>query len=209
MTRLRFLYCKDSELALFSHLDLWRALARLLRRADLPVEFSCGYHPRPRISMGPSLPLGATGEEELCDIYLEDSPEVDILDRLNAAAPPGLHFKKSWVIEGKASALTANSFLSSWIFKGSWERRLDEEEFGKLTIGHFFIQRLTPKGTKEVDIGLYLRALGIAEGLIRAEVLSTPSGGCRPEEIIGFLAEKGFPFSIHSLHRKHLHLLGS
>lgn len=209
MIRLRFLYVKGPELAFFSHLDLLRAITRLLRRAEIPVTYSRGYHPRPHISMGPPLPLGATGEEELCDIFIDQQTEASLLDTLNAHAPPGLKFKKCWPVGEGEKSLAAHSFLSSWLFKGIWEREPGGGELGELGSGPLLIRRVTPKGAKEIDLSLFLRALQVGQDWMRADLLSTPAGGCRLEEIIGFLAEKGSSFRPHSMHREHLFLLDS
>lgn len=75
--RLRACLGKLGEMALTSHLDLVRLLDRAVRRAALPIAFTGGYHPGPRISPANALPLGATSSGELVDFELTEAMEPD------------------------------------------------------------------------------------------------------------------------------------
>ena len=81
--RYRITFTKDEAQRFTSHLDLHRAWGRLLRRAGLPLLYSQGFNPRPRIQLSTALPLGCTSEHELADIWLtEEIPCSEILERL-------------------------------------------------------------------------------------------------------------------------------
>ncbi|MDX2097155.1 MAG: TIGR03960 family B12-binding radical SAM protein [Leptolyngbyaceae cyanobacterium bins.59] len=68
--RLRVQFGKQQEMALVSHLDLMRLFDRVLRRANLPIAFTGGFHPHPRIAIASALPLGATSSGEIVDFEL-------------------------------------------------------------------------------------------------------------------------------------------
>ena len=88
--RYRITFTKEEAQRFTSHLDLHRAWGRLLRRARLPILYSKGFNPRPRIQLSTALPLGFTSEHELADIWLtEEIPCPEILERLQCSAPPG------------------------------------------------------------------------------------------------------------------------
>jgi radical SAM family uncharacterized protein/radical SAM-linked protein len=70
--RLRVWFGKLGEMALLSHLDLVRLFDRAVRRAALPVTFTGGFHPTPRISPASALPLGATSSGEIVDFELTE-----------------------------------------------------------------------------------------------------------------------------------------
>jgi len=70
MQRLRFRFSRGEELKYISHLDLMRLWSRALRRAGLPVAYSEGFSPHPKISLAAPLPIGVTSEAELMDITL-------------------------------------------------------------------------------------------------------------------------------------------
>ncbi len=87
----RINYQKGVELKYIGHLDLYRAWERLVRRATLPIAYTQGFNPHPKINMSPALPLGFTSICEIIDIWLEvdyDPKEVEALCK--KAAPPGI-----------------------------------------------------------------------------------------------------------------------
>ncbi len=74
-----------------SHLDLHRTWERTLRRAGLPLAYSLGFNPRPKINLASALPLGFTSQAEVVDIILERQlPLSEVDHRLREAVPPGL-----------------------------------------------------------------------------------------------------------------------
>lgn len=82
---------KTSAMRYTGHLDLQRTWERTLRRASLPLAYSQGFRPRPRLSLAAALPLGCTSQAELADIWLEQEIDADeVLRRLQRAQPPGL-----------------------------------------------------------------------------------------------------------------------
>jgi radical SAM-linked protein len=68
--RLRVTFAKGEEVKYISHLDLMRLWERALRRANVPLAYSLGYNPRPKISIAFPLAVGVTGQEELMDVTL-------------------------------------------------------------------------------------------------------------------------------------------
>lgn len=82
------IFTKLGLLKYISHLDLLRLFQRVVRRADLPVVFSRGYHPLPQIKMGDALKLGVESENEEMEIILkEEMSPVELKERLNAELP--------------------------------------------------------------------------------------------------------------------------
>jgi len=71
MQRLRLRFSRGKEIKYISHLDLMRLWERALRRAGIPLAYSEGFTPHPRISLAAPLPIGVTSEAELMDITLQ------------------------------------------------------------------------------------------------------------------------------------------
>lgn len=71
--RLRVWFGKLGDMALLSHLDLLRLFDRVVRRAQIPIAFTGGFHPSPRISPANALALGATSSGEIVDFELTRS----------------------------------------------------------------------------------------------------------------------------------------
>jgi radical SAM-linked protein len=70
MQRLRIRFSRGEEIKYISHLDIMRLWERALRRARIPLAYSEGFNPRPRISLAAPLSVGVTSEAELMDIFL-------------------------------------------------------------------------------------------------------------------------------------------
>ncbi|MBE9207610.1 TIGR03960 family B12-binding radical SAM protein [Nostoc sp. LEGE 06077] len=68
--RLRVWFGKQGDMALLGNLDLLRLFDRVIRRASLPITFTGGFHPNPRIMIASALPLGATSNGEIVDFEL-------------------------------------------------------------------------------------------------------------------------------------------
>ena len=89
--KLRMWFGKVAEMSLISHLDLVRLFDRAVRRASLPVSFTGGYHPSPKISIANALSLGITSNGEIVDFELTEDMEVaEFRDRLAAQLPENI-----------------------------------------------------------------------------------------------------------------------
>ncbi len=89
--RLRITYATGENLRYISHLDLARTWERALRRAGLPMAYSRGYHPRPKMVFAAALPVGCTGAAEVMDVLLtEPMPPRRVLRGLASRLPHGL-----------------------------------------------------------------------------------------------------------------------
>jgi radical SAM-linked protein len=89
--RLRITFAKQGALRYTGHLDLNKIWERTARRADLPLAYSQGFHPQPKIYIASALPLGFSSRAEVLDMKLKsDTPLEGLAERLQASVPPGL-----------------------------------------------------------------------------------------------------------------------
>ena len=106
--RIRVGYRKLGRTAYASHLDLVRSFPRMLRRVGLPLYYSEGFRPLPRLTFGPALPVGTASLCEHVDIRLRaaEHPDLDNLcERLNDAAIDGIEFFEHRVLGAHDAAL--------------------------------------------------------------------------------------------------------
>lgn len=89
--RVRLTFSKDGPLRWVAHLDLMRTWERTIRRAELPLSYTQGFSPHPRIALAAPLPVGVSGARELIDLWLEeDLSTSEVAKRLSRAMAPGL-----------------------------------------------------------------------------------------------------------------------
>jgi radical SAM-linked protein len=89
--RYHMVFAKIDNGRFLSHLEMATVFQRAMRRAGLPLAYSQGYHPSPRISFGDALPLGLESRVEEMEVVLRQPLTTsEICSRLNAELPPGL-----------------------------------------------------------------------------------------------------------------------
>ncbi|HEY9652714.1 MAG TPA: TIGR03960 family B12-binding radical SAM protein [Coleofasciculaceae cyanobacterium] len=105
--RLRLWFGKLGDMALVSHLDMVRLFDRAVRRASLPVAFSNGFHPSPRIMIANALPLGATSEGEIVDFELTQYIDTEeFKEKLASKLPSDIPVYRVEDVDLKAPAAT-------------------------------------------------------------------------------------------------------
>ncbi len=93
--KIRMWFGKIAEMSLISHLDLVRLFDRAIRRAALPISFTGGYHPGPKISIANALSLGITSNGEIVDFELTEDMEIaEFRSRLAAQLPENIPIYK-------------------------------------------------------------------------------------------------------------------
>jgi len=94
--RLRISFAKTDAMRYTSHLDLHKTWERTIRRTGLPLVYSQGFNPRPKLQLASALPLGFTSDSEVLDAWFAetDLSITQILEALQRAAPPGLQVHK-------------------------------------------------------------------------------------------------------------------
>ncbi len=108
--RLRITFSKSGSLRYTGHLDLHTIWERTVRRAGLPLAYTHGFHPGPRIQLASALPLGFIGVAEIVDLWLDEEQSSDDLNRhylvlLQPACPPGLTVLSVEPVDEHAPAL--------------------------------------------------------------------------------------------------------
>jgi radical SAM-linked protein len=104
--RIRITFVKLGALRYTGHLDLRKLWERAARRAELPLAYSQGFHPQPKMNMAAALPLGFSSRCEMLDLKLEhDIPLASLATRLNATLPLGLQVVDIEQVDEHAPAL--------------------------------------------------------------------------------------------------------
>lgn len=88
---LRVKFNKKGYLKYISHLDMMRLFQRAFRRGNIPIKYSQGFNPQPKMSIASPLALGIESEEEFMDIELyEKVSEKDFIEIMNSELPEGI-----------------------------------------------------------------------------------------------------------------------
>ncbi len=107
--RIRVMYSKLEEARFLGAKEVATLFSRAVRRARLPIAYSQGFHPLPRLSFGPALPMSVESEEEFIDLELsEHLPADEVGARLNAELPRGFHVQWTEAIDLRALSIDAS-----------------------------------------------------------------------------------------------------
>jgi radical SAM-linked protein len=104
--RARITFTKQGALRYTGHLDLHRLWERAMRRADLPLSYSQGFHPQPKISLASALPLGFSSLGEVLDVrFNAEIPTEEIATRLKDNLPLDIRVTKVESVDEREPAL--------------------------------------------------------------------------------------------------------
>lgn len=204
--RLRLRYAKTGRARFTSHRDFSRAFERALRRADVPMAYSSGFSPHPRISFANASPTGAATDAEYLEIGLAEIREPGpLVTALNAALPDGLEIVAAVIAEGAplADRLTA----SAWdiTLTDVDDTVLDQAVARLLASDRVDVQRMTKTGMRDFDVRAPIHELRIVgPGRLRLVVIhGVPL--VRPDDVLQGLSSlvEGFSPSGSALfHRR-------
>lgn len=200
MPRYKLQYAKEGPSRFISHLDLLRTIERAARRAGLPLIFSQGFNPHPKITFAAPLGVGVAGEAEWGEIeLLGDIPEEEVTAAMSGALPEGLRVNAVVRVPEEAPS------LMSRVERGAY--RCDADLAGPPPPGELeqavqafldrreiAVRRKTRAGVeKKVDIrpGILVMSVRADDDIIRVEMeLKTgSSGNVRVEEALGALLD--------------------
>jgi radical SAM-linked protein len=161
VARIRLRYAKRGRLRFTSHRDFARAFERALRRAEIPMGYSAGFSPHPKISYVGASPTGVASEAEYLEIGLARAVEPEqVRAALDAALPPGLD-----VLEAVAAGPGS---LAERMVASAWRIELpgvDPADAARALIvlldrSEVVVERMTKTGRRLIDVrGPVLRAV--------------------------------------------------
>jgi radical SAM-linked protein len=212
--RLRVRYAKRGRLRFTSHRDFSRAFERALVRAQVPVAYSSGFNPHPRISYAGASPTGAASEAEYLEIGM--AAEVDpaaLGTALDEALPPGLDVLE--VVVSPGGSLADRLEASHW--RITVDAPVDEASAAVaafLAADEVSVERMTKKGLRTFDCRAAVVSLAVSppesasdggsgECAILDVVLRHGTPSVRPDDILaGLRAAAGLEVSGAPLHER-------
>lgn len=149
--KLRLRYAKRGRLRFSSHRDFQRALERALRRANVPIAYSAGFSPHPKISYANSAPTGVASEAEYVELGVTEicDPEA-VRTELDAALPVGLDVLE--VVQAHGSDFASRLEASLWLAEIDADReQVLQGVQALLAESEVLVKRLTKSGKRVFD----------------------------------------------------------
>lgn len=198
--RIRMEFVRDKGLRFISHLDLLKTIERSLRRAGVPLAFSEGFNPHPKIAFASALAVGLTSSGEYMDI--ETNQDVDpqkLVSDINNNLPAGLKINRAVSVEKSLPALMAvvnrALYQVTVVLKDPVTDDELKEAIDKLSNQEeISITRNTKKGPREKNIKAgIVKIKGRADNkeLFLEMLLFAGEVNVRPEEVVQALVKYG------------------
>jgi radical SAM-linked protein len=191
--KLRIRFAKRGRLRFTSHRDFQRAFERALRRSGVPVAYSQGFTPHPKVSYAGAAPMGAASEAEYLEIAVtEECDPAAVAAALDAALPPGLDIVD--VVAADSGSLAERLQASEWSIElpGAPVEELAAAVGAFLAEPVVEVQRLTKNGVRTLDargavVGMAVDRIGPAIRLVVRH--ETPT--VRPDDVLTGLRRLG------------------
>ncbi len=197
--KLRIRYAKRARLRFTSHRDFARAFERAIRRAGIPIAFSSGFTPHPKISYANASPTGAASEAEYLEIGMTspcDPDEVRAL--LDSALPPGLDIVD--VVVAKPGALADRLEGSAWEIRlpGVDAAHAQSAVDGFLATEEVLVERMMKRGLRTLDCRDAVKHLSARSDessagpcAILTAVVRHDTPSIRPDDVLAGLRSSG------------------
>ncbi len=206
MIKYRFCYAKYGEAKYVSHLDLIRLFSRSFKRAGIPLTYSEGFNPHPKMAIGLPLSVGVTSECEYLDAEVERKLTCEDLEELNRKLPMGLH------INGAAERVLGMKKLSDirWAeykvtVNGSGITPEQVEAF--MTRPEVIVEKKTKRKTEDTDILPDIASLTMAgegtEFCLTMVLSAGPMANLKPDLVLLAMEKyiEGFQATDYEIHR--------
>lgn len=190
--RARITFTKQGALRYTGHLDLHRLWERAMRRADLPLSYSQGFHPQPKISIAAALPLGFSSRAEVVDVrFNEEISTEEIASRLKDNLPVDIKVTKVEGVDERAPALQTQ--VRSAKYEVHLTEPVDKSDLTR-KVGELMMSESLPRERrgKSYDLRPLIETLNVvteANGKVSlCMTLSARNGATgRPEEVLNML----------------------
>jgi radical SAM-linked protein len=193
--RIRIRYRKGGPARFIGTREMSSVFARAAKRAGLPVAFSQGHHPLPRMAFGPALPVGCSSDDEYLDVDLVAAiPPIDVVAALGAELPDGFVLLTGAEIASSTTSIDASVDAFVWRVDVSAldappsAERLADAVHTFATTSALPVSK-TVKGTQRtIDARPFVRRLTlVGDETFEVEIAAGPEGSVKPSTLIGAL----------------------
>ena len=184
-------FSKTGDMRFLSHLEMVKAITRAILRAGLPLAYSQGFHPLPKLSFTSPLPVGVESLEEYMAIELTSPPAGPIAGALNRILPDGIRFLDAEPVPLKLSLPSAN-MVEYLIFLKNGPAGLNIKKIdGFLRDFHnqdSVVARIErEKAITEIDLKPLVSELSVAGEMTLKLALRKGAAGVRPRDVVARL----------------------
>ncbi|MGI5824744.1 MAG: TIGR03936 family radical SAM-associated protein [Bacillota bacterium] len=194
---IRFSYSVTGPVKFLSHLDLLKYFCKAVKRAGIPIAYSEGFNPHPKIAFGPPRGVAIAGLNEYCDMKLKTEMAAgEFTEKFNAALPKGIRINSARIVRDKVKPLQAV------INRADYEAEIFDfdgdgmpEKIAELMQAENveFVRRNPKKGNKTINLRSGIDTLSWRDtaegGKLSMSLIFGAQGSVKPTEVVKYLTE--------------------
>lgn len=206
MQRLRIRFSRGEEVRFISHLDIMRLWQRAFHRAGIPLAYSEGFTPHPRISLAAPLPIGVTSEAELMDVLVKRwvSPHF-FTSAVSQQLPAGVAILQVHPVALTLPSLQSMVRYAEYVVEVETEKDRDSVRSALtalLSVKHLPWQHQRDTGPRSYDLRALIDDLWLVDYhqpycTIGMRLRCDSGGSGRPEQVTAALGFTAYPRSMH------------
>ncbi len=183
----RVKYARLGNMRYVGQLEIIRLFNRLVRRSGLPIRYSQGFHPMPRIQFSPPPPVGVASEAEYVDLELmkKTAPE-EVRECLSRSSFPDVRILEVREIPQKSSSITNAITGFDYVVRSDDEELFDAaaaERF--LESDTYLLHQKREKGDREVDLRSRVKYIDVVSSReVKIGIRQVQGPGVKPQEVV-------------------------
>ncbi|MFC1933799.1 TIGR03936 family radical SAM-associated protein [Chloroflexota bacterium] len=206
MQRLRIRLSRGEEIKFISHLDIMRLWERALHRAEIPVAYSEGFSPHPRLSLAAPLAVGVTSEAELMDVFVTKPASPHWFTAATSRQLPlGIEILGVYQVALTMPSLQSQVHYAEYTVEVETNKSLKDIEMAVsslLSVEHLPWHHHRDTGRRSYDLRALIDALWLVDWhhpycTIGMRLRCDNSGSGRPEQVVSALGFSHYPQSMH------------
>jgi radical SAM-linked protein len=204
--RVRITFARGENTRYVGHLDIVRTWERIIRRARLPIAYTEGFNPRPRLTFAAALPVGCTSDQEVLDVILSQACDLaDVHRRLDEAVPEGIRVADVAEVPYSAPALPTQTRAAEYALSPPASESVEQAQARvQALLGAVSIERQRRNKTYDLRpliLDLWVEDAEGSRALIGMRLKAEEGGTGRPDEVAAAL---GWDAAAVRIHRRRL-----
>jgi len=171
--RIRVNYSKTGAMIFLSHLEMLTLFTRAVKRADIPVKYSQGFHPHPKFSFATALSVGVQSFAEYLDVEVSSGFDADMLkESLNRSLPEGVAVINAWTVPAKSPSLSTimDRVRYRVTLPDTLAKDLEKAAGNFMALESSPFRRVKKNGPQEYDLRHELFNLSVTENSLTMEI---------------------------------------
>jgi radical SAM family uncharacterized protein/radical SAM-linked protein len=186
VSHLQLRFQRKGIVRFLSHLEQIELFRRMLRRAEMPLVYSAGFHPQPKISFGPAISVGYQSQCEYLEMELYERIDMEVLkERIAKNLPPGFELMTIKKLPLFSASLDSLVNMAEYVIElDVSDRRINEF----LAQDSIIVEKVKKGKAEKIEVKPLIRQLKVENGGLILQLRFGPKKTVKPEKVVQLLA---------------------